>query len=64
VNRNFILQRDNSQDSSLKLLDFSPKSIPVFFLRFTSQRLLQNPNAPFFPYDIQLITTNENERRL
>ena len=47
MNRNFVLQRDNSQDSSLKLLDFAPKPIPVSVLLFASQRFLQNSNAPF-----------------
>ena len=48
MNRNFVLQRDNSQNSSLKLLDFAPNPITVSLLQFASQRFLQNSNAPFF----------------
>jgi hypothetical protein len=47
VNSNLILERDDSQKSSLELVDLASKSIPVSLLDLASQRLFQNSNAPF-----------------
>ena len=48
MNGNFVFQRDDSQNSSLKFLNFAPKPMPISFLRFAFQRLFQDSNAPFF----------------
>ena len=47
MNSNLILERDDSQKSSLELVDLASKSIPVSLLDLASQRLFQNSNAPF-----------------
>ena len=49
MNRNLVLQCDNSEDSPFKLLDPAPEPISISLLRFASQRFFQNSNAPFFP---------------
>jgi hypothetical protein len=54
---NPIIQRDNSQNSSLKLLDSAPKPIAVPLLRLASQWLFQNLNAPFL---LQIGTFTQN----
>ena len=46
MNRNLVIQRDNSQNFTLKLLDFARIPKPVPLLRFTSKRILQNLDAP------------------
>ncbi len=57
MNRNLVLQCNNSQNSSLKLLNFAPEPIPVSLLSFTSEWVLQNPDAPLF---LQIRTLAQN----
>ena len=57
MNSHLIIQRDYSQNSSIQLLDCAPEPIAVPFLRFASQWVLQDPNAPFL---FQVGTLAEN----
>lgn len=45
--RDLIFESDNPKDSSSKLPDTSPESETVSFLALSSDRILQNLNAPF-----------------
>ena len=43
----FVFKGDNPQDSAFKLLDSTPESLTIAFLRFDADRILQNLNVPF-----------------
>ena len=57
MNRNLVLQRDNSQNSAFKLLYSAPEPIPVPLLRFDSKRFFQDPNAPIL-FQIRTLAQN------
>jgi hypothetical protein len=62
----FVLKRDYPQVSAIKLRNLAPEPVPISFLRFRAQRIVENPRAPFllqvgaFAQDLLLKVVGEN----
>jgi hypothetical protein len=49
VDSQFIFERNDAQETAFKLLNRGPEAVPVMLLPLNSQRMFQDPDAPFLP---------------